>query len=407
MLTAKKVERVKAPGRYHDGHGLHLQVRHAGNKSWLLRYERDGRERWLGLGPVHVVTLKQARERARAAKLLLLDGIDPIDHRRTERAKRLAAKAATITFREAAQRYYEQHERGWRNAKHRQQVFNTLRDYAFPVLGNMAVGEIDAQAVLRAIDPIWLSKTETASRVRGRIESVLDWATVRGYRTGDNPARWKGFLSEALPGRGQVAKVEHHPALPYRQVPAFMAALRAREGMAARALEFAILTAGRTNEIIGARWDEIDPVGKTWTVPAGRMKGHRKHRVPLSARAVELLDALPTEDRKGFIFVGPRAGSGLSNMSMTAVLRRMGYGHVTVHGFRSAFRDWCAEDTNFPREIAEFALAHVLGDKSEAAYWRADVLRKRKQLAEAWATFCARPAAAGATVVPLHEAARA
>jgi len=404
MLTAKRVERVKAPGRYFDGHGLYLQVVNANNKSWIFRFERDGRERWYGLGPLHTFSLKEARERARVARQLLHDGIDPIDHRKAQRAADAAKKAATVTFAEAAQRYFEQHEGQWRNAKHRQQFLNTLRDYAYPVLGNMAVAEIDAQAVLRVIDGIWLTKTETASRVRGRIESVLDWCTVRGHRTGDNPARWKGFLSEALPERSQVARVEHHAALPYRDIPAFMAALREREGVAARALEFAVLTAARTGEIIGAKWDEV--ASRTWTVPAGRMKGGRKHTVPLSSRAVELLQALPTESGNGFVFVGPRAGSGLSNMSMTATLQRMGYGHVTVHGFRSAFRDWAAEQTNYPNHIAEMALAHAVGDKVEAAYLRAELLAKRKALAEAWSKYCCSPPAGGETVVPMHQGAR-
>jgi integrase len=404
MLTAKKVERVKAPGRYHDGHGLYLQVVNAANKSWGLRYERSGAERWMGLGPTHTVTLKEARERGRAARLLLLDGIDPIDHRRAERAKLAAAKAKALTFREAAQRYFDQHEGKWRNAKHRQQFLSTLRDYAFPVLGGMAVADIDTPSVLRAVEPIWLTKTETASRVRGRIESVLDWAGVRGYRHGDNPARWKGHLAEVLPARGQVAKPVHHAALPYREVPVFMAALREREGTAARALEFAILTAARTGEVIGAQSGEIDFEDKTWTVPAGRMKGGREHRVPLSERAIELLRNLPTENSNDRIFIGPRAGSGLSNMALTAVLRRMGRGDVTTHGFRSTFRDWAAERTNYPNHIVEMALAHAVGDKVEAAYRRGDLLAKRRQLAEAWSKYCTSPPAAGA-VVPLRRTA--
>jgi integrase len=403
MLTAKKVERVKAPGRYHDGHGLYLQVRSPGNKSWGLRYERNGAERWMGLGPAHTVSLKEARERARAARLLLLDGIDPIDHRRAERAKVAAAKAKALTFREAAQAYFDQHEGKWRSAKHRGQFITTLRTYAFPVLGNMSVADIDTPAVLRAIEPIWMAKTETASRTRGRIESVLDWCTVRGFRQGDNPARWKGHLAEVLPARSQVAKPVHLAAMPYQQVPAFMAALRERQGVAARALEFIILTAARSGEVTGARWDEIDPDGKVWTIPAGRMKGGREHRVALSARAVELLNALPTEDGNDFVFIGPRAGSGLSHMAMRGVLERMGRADVTTHGFRSSFRDWCAERTNCANHVVEMALAHAVGDKVEAAYRRGDLLAKRRQLAEAWAQYCASPPAAGA-VVPLRKA---
>jgi len=387
MLTSKRVERAKA-GRFHDGDGLYLRVKPSGAKSWLLRYEIAGRERWMGLGKTSAFTLKEARRRAREQRQLLADHVDPIDHRRAARAKEAAAKASSITFTEAAQRFFDQHEGGWRNAKHRQQFINSLQSYAFPVIGNMPVGEIDAKAVLRVIDPIWMSKTETASRVRGRIERILDWCTVRGHRLGDNPARWKGFLSEALPDRSQVARVDHHAALPYRDVPGFMQQLRAREGMAARALEFTILTVARTNEVIGAKWSEIDLGTKMWTVPAGRMKGGRRHVVPLSARAAELLQALPKEDADGFIFVGPREGSGLSNMSMTAVLRRMGYGHVTVHGMRSAFRDWAAEQTNFAREVAEMALAHAVGDKVEQAYRRGDLFGKRQKLAELWSRFC-------------------
>jgi Arm DNA-binding domain len=253
MLTQKKVEREKRPDRYHDGHGLYLNVVNENNKSFLFRYEIDGREHWMGLGPIHTVTLKEARERARQARLLLLDGVDPLDHRRAERAKLKAAKAKQLTFAEAAQRYFNQHEGKWRNAKHREQFMATLKTYAFPVLGDMPVGEIDTPAVLRAIEPHWLIKTETMSRTRGRIERVLDWCTVRGYRNGDNPARWKGHLAEVLPSRGQVAKVEHYPAMAHRELPTFLSKLRQREGVGARALEYAILTGARTGEVLGAR----------------------------------------------------------------------------------------------------------------------------------------------------------
>ena len=404
MLTAKKAERLKNPGRYRDGHirGLYLQIGPTGGKSWGLRFERDGRERWLGLGPADTFSLKEARERARAARQLLIDGIDPIDHRKAQKAKLAAAKAKLLIFREATQRYFDQHEGKWRNPKHRAQFLSTLKQYAFPMLGNMAVSAIDTPAVLRAIEPIWMEKTETASRVRGRIESVLDWCTVRGYRTGDNPARWKGHLSEVLPARGQVAKVNHHAAMPFAELPSFMAELRKREGVAARALEFAILTAARTGEVIGAKWDEIDLGEKTWIIPAGRMKGGKEHKVPLSERAIELLRGLPTEDGNGFVFLGPRGGSGLSNMAMTQVLKRMDRGDVTVHGFRSSFRDWASETTNFPNHVVEMALAHVVGDKVEAAYRRGDLLVKRRQLAEAWSKYCTSPPPAGA-VLPMRR----
>jgi integrase len=409
MLTAKRVERLKRPGRYRDAggiRGLYLQVGPTGGKSWLLRFERDGRERWLGLGPLSVVDLRMARERAKAARLLILDGIDPIDHRKAERAKAAAAKARLLTFREAAAAYRDQHEGKWRNAKHRTQFTNTLKAYAYPVLADMAVADIGTPDVLRAVEPIWRDRTETASRVRGRIEAVLDWAGVRGYRQGENPARWKGHLSEVLPARGQIKKTVHHPALPYRDMPAFMAELRQREGMAARALEFAILCVARSGEAIGAKISEIDLDGKIWTVPAGRMKGGREHRVPLSERAIEIIRALPTESDNPHVFIGARAGAGLGTMALVQVLHRMGRNDVTVHGFRSSFRDWAGETTNFPNHVVEMALAHAIGDKVEAAYRRGELLRKRKQLAEAWSKYCTSPPPTGA-VVPLRKGASA
>ena len=402
VLTAKKVERLKIPGRYPDGHNLYLQVGDTGGKSWLFRFERDGRERWHGLGAAYTFSLKEARERARAARQLLADGIDPIDHRKAERAKLAAARARLLTFREAAERYFDQHEGKWKSAKHRAQFTSTLRQYAYPVLANMSVAEIDTPAVLRAIEPHWLTKAETMSRVRGRIEAVLDWCTVRGYRTGDNPARWKNHLAEVLPTRGQVAKVNHHAALAYAAVPAFMAELRKREGVAARALEFAIFTVARTSEVIGAQISEINFGEKTWTVPAGRMKGGKEHKVPLSDRAIELLRELPTEQGNEHLFTGSQAGSGLSSMAMPQVLKRMGRGDITVHGFRSSFRDWVGETTNFPNHVVEMALAHAVGNAVEAAYRRGDLLAKRRQLAKAWAKYCTSPPPAGA-VLPMRR----
>jgi integrase len=403
-LTARKVERETRPGRYHDAEvrGLYLQIGKTGGKSWLLRFERDGRERWHGLGAVDTFTLKEARERARAARQLLADGIDPIDHKKAEQAKRAAAKARLLTFREASEAYFHQHEAKWKNAKHRAQFVSTLKTYAYPVLANMAVADIDTPAVLKCVEPIWEEKTETASRVRGRIESVLDWATVRGYRAGDNVARWKGHLDQVLPARGEIQKTNHHAALPYAEMPAFMVALRQREGVAARALEFTILCSARTNETIGACRDEISFEDKVWAVPARRMKAAKEHRVPLSDRAVELLRELPTERGNEHLFIGSQAGSGLSNMSMTAVLKRMNRGDVTVHGFRSTFRDWASETTNFPNHVVEMALAHAIGDKVEAAYRRGDLLLKRRLLAEAWSKYCTSPPPAGA-VVPLRR----
>jgi integrase len=408
MLTSKKVERTKTPGRLHDGHGLYLQIKGAENKSWLLRYERDGRERWLGLGPLHTFSLKEARERARAARQLLHDGIDPIEDRKAKRAERALAAAKSMSFRDCAETYIAANESAWKNAKHAAQWTATLKTYVYPHIGHLAIADIDTGLVLKCIEPIWREKTETASRVRGRIESVLDWATVRKYRTGDNPARWTGHLEHVLPSKGKLAKVNHHAALPYAELPDFMRRLRERDGVAAKALEFTVLTAARTNEVIGAKWDEIDLQAGTWTIPSDRMKGGREHTVPLSKRAVELLRELPTEEGNGHVFIGPTQGVGLSNMAMTAVLRRMGHGDITIHGMRSTFRDWAAERTNYPNHVVEMALAHAVGDKVEAAYRRGDLIQKRRQLAEAWAKYCTSPPVrAAGTVTPIRERERA
>ncbi|HLH98025.1 MAG TPA: integrase arm-type DNA-binding domain-containing protein [Xanthobacteraceae bacterium] len=408
-LTVKKIERLKQPGRYADGHGLYLQVMSATNRSWLLRYERNGRERWLGLGPLHTFDLSEARERARKARQLLQDGIDPIEQRKSARAAQALAEARALTFQDAARQYFDAHERSWKNAKHRAQFLSTLETYAFPKIGRLSVAEIDTGLVLKVLEPIWHQKTETANRVRARIESVLDWATVRGYRTGDNPARWKGHLSETLPSRERIQKVVHHAALPYDDVSAFFKELKEREGVSARALEFTILTAARTGETIGATWEEIDLEAKTWTVPAGRIKGGREHKVPLSDRALEVLRGLPREKNNPSVFVGPRRG-GLSNMSMASVLKRMGRDDITVHGFRSTFRDWAAECTNYPNHVVEMALAHAVGDKVEAAYRRGDLFEKRRRLMTEWAKFCgAKPTnkAAADIIVSLRSRKRA
>ncbi len=384
-LTVKQVEKLIEPGRYRDQHGLYLQVVAPTNRSWLFRYERKGRERWMGLGPLHTFTLQEARERARRARQQLADGIDPIDARDAERAARALDRAKSLSFRQAALQYFEAHERKWRNAKHRAQFLSTLETYVFPVIGDLPVSAIDTGLVLKCIDSIWQTKTETASRVRGRVERVLDWAMVRGYRTGENPARWKGHLSEVLPSRSQLAKVEHHAALPYHEIPAFVKDLRERTGIAALALGFTILTAARTGEIVGARWSEIDRGNRIWTIPADRMKASREHRVPLSEAAMSILEALPREAQ--FVFPGGRKGAPISNMAMATLLRRMGRADITVHGFRSTFRDWAAERTSFPNHVVEMALAHLIGDKVEAAYRRGDLLEKRRHLMASWSEY--------------------
>lgn len=381
--------------------GLLLVVVNKNNASWQLRYERHGRERWLGLGPVGIVGLAEARERARAARLQLLDGLDPIDMKRAAKAAAALAAAKAMSFQEAATQYFNQHAAKWRNRKHRDQFLSTLGAYVFPVIGTLPVGAIDTGLVLKCLEPHWHDQTETMSRVRGRIELVLDWATVRDLRSGDNPARWRGHLAEVLPQRSKLERATHHPALPYAELPAFLAELRHREGVAARALEFVILTATRTNEVLGARWDEIDLSNATWTVPAGRMKGSREHRVPLSAPAVALLKAAYVQDGNPFVFISPQTGGGLNGTSLFAVLRRMGRRDITVHGFRSSFRDWAAEQTAYPNHVVEQALAHTVGNAVERAYRRGDLFDKRRTLMAAWASFLEKPVEAG-EVIPLR-----
>ena len=384
-LTIKQVLKLTAPGRYFDQHGLYLQVQSERNRSWLLRYEIRGRERWAGLGPLHTVSLTEARERARKARLQILDGLDPIEQRKAKRVALELETTRSLTFEQAAQQYFNQHSEKWKNAKHRAQFLSTLQAYAFPIIGRLSVSDIDTGLVLQVIEPIWKSKTETASRVRNRIEAVLDWATVRGHRAGENPARWARHLENVLPARSQ--RYQHHPALPYLEIQSFIALLRQREGIAAKALEFLILCASRTGEVIGATWSEIDFAAKTWTIPAGRMKAKKEHRVPLSDRALEILESLPREDGNSFIFIGPRK-NGLSNMAMSTVLRRMERRDITVHGFRSSFRDWAAECTGHANFVVEMALAHTVGNAVEAAYRRGDLLGIRALLMFEWAEFC-------------------
>jgi integrase len=394
-LTARQVETRKTPGLIADGGGLYLQIAPTGARTWIYRFQIAGRRRDMGLGSASVFSLAEARDRARAARRLVADGIDPIDARRAKVAATRADTAKAMTFAECADRYVAAHKAGWKNAKHAAQWGSTLGTYVYPVLGDLAVQAVDVGLVMKAIEPIWTVKPETAGRVRGRIESVLDWATARGYRHGENPARWKGHLDNLLPARAKVRRVEHHAALPYVEMGAFMAELRRQNGLAARGLEFAILTAARTGEVLGATWAEFDLEGRTWTIPATRMKAGREHRTPLSEPAVALLTALPqgAPDDRPF---------KLSNMALLMTLRRMGRNDLTAHGFRSTFSDWCAEMTAFPSEVREMALAHVVGDKVEAAYRRGDLFQKRRHLAEAWARFCEAPPAKG-DVVPMRR----
>ena len=386
-LSALKVAKLAGKGMYPDGAGLYLQIARGGSKSWIFRYKRDGKARDMGLGSARDFSLADARERAADCRRLLADGIDPLDARRERRRTQDLNAARAKTFDECAAGYIDAHEAGWRNPKHRQQWRNTLNTYVFPVFGKLSVADIDTDLVLRALEPVWTTKPETAGRVRGRIESILDWATTRGYRTGENPARWRGHLDHLLPKRSKVRRVRHHPALPYSQVGEFVIRLREMDNVSARALEFTILTAARTGEVLGALWDEIDPDGRVWTIPEERMKNSRQHRVPLSEPAVALLDSMRSTQRNDLVFPGNRPKRPLSNMALTMLLRRTGHPDITVHGFRSTFRDWAAECTAFPREVAEMALAHTIGDSVEAAYRRGDLFDKRRDLMEAWAEF--------------------
>jgi integrase len=389
-----------------DGGGLYLQVTAGVNgevrKSWLFRFatgkitlSRSGKprreERQMGLGSLDTVSLAEARDRAAAARRLRERGIDPIDEKRDQRAAQALAAARSMTFDQCRDAYIADNRAGWRNAKHAAQWTATLNAYVTPIFGKLSVQTIDVGLVLKVLRPIWPTKPETANRVRGRIERILDWAKVNGYRSGENPARWRGHLDHLLPRRAKVRPVKHHPALPYSEIGSFVAELRQRDAVAARALEFAILTAARTGEVLGARWDEIDLEARVWTIPASRMKSRREHRVPLSDPALAVIKDMQRVRENDHVFPGSRRAV-LSGMAMEIVLRRMGRKDITVHGFRSTFRDWAAELTSFSPELAELALAHSVGDKVEAAYRRSDLFDKRRELMRAWALHCGRPA---------------
>jgi integrase len=406
QLTARMVEQLRQPGYYGDGGGLVLRVADSGSKVWLFRYKTHGRVREMGLGPARDVSLVEARERAREARGLRRVGVDPIDAKRERAAAARLDAGKMITFSQCAAAYIENHRAAWKNQKHAGQWEATLRTYAYPVFGNLPVAAVDTAAVVKVLDPIWNKKSETASRLRGRIEAVLDFAKVRGYRDGENPARWKGHLKEALPAVSKVRKIKHHAALPHAEIGAFMAHLRKRQGGAADALEFAILTAARTGEVIGVQWPEIDMAQRIWTIPAERMKAGVEHRIPLSEQALAVLGRVAATKVNDVVFCGQKLGRPLSNMALLMMLRRMGRDDITVHGFRSTFRDWAADRTAFPREVVEAALAHTVVNKTEAAYRRTDLFEKRRPLMQKWGSFCDQQVTGdGATVVPLRASA--
>jgi integrase len=399
-LSAVAIKNAARRGYYGDGGGLYLQVSTSGAKSWVFRYKAGHKLYEMGLGALHTVGLAEARVRARRCREQRLDGLDPLAARKTAKMQSTLDAARAMTFRACADAYIAAHKAGWRSPKSLTAWEGTLGAYVHPVFGALPVQAIDTALVTKAIEPIWNEKPETAGRIRGRIEAILDWATARDYRQGENPARWRGHLDKLLPQKGKVRRVEHHAALPYPEMGTFMAELSQQEGAAARALEFAILTAARTGEVIGARWDEIDLNGRTWTIPDARMKAGREHRVPLSDAALAIVEKMAAIRQREFVFPGGKAGRPLSNMGMLMLLRRMGRDDLTIHGFRSSFRDWAAERTGFPAEVAEMALAHTVTDAVERAYRRGDLFEKRRQIMDAWAKFCGTLPAAG-NVVPM------
>jgi integrase len=395
-LSQTRADKIKQPGRYADGRNLYLQVSAAGNRSWIFRYELRGRERIMGLGPCADFTLEEARERARLARQLLKDGIDPLDKAHEARAQAAAQEAKAITFTQATDSYLNFHAAKWTNAPYAKLCRMRLNDYVFPSIGALPVGTIDKALVLKCITPIWQQKHKTAVRTLRLVRGILDYAKVQGWRTGDNPAAWKGNIEHALP---TLATDKHHPALPFSEIYEFMTKLRAEPGVAARALEFLILTAARTGEVREVRWSEIDLTAKVWTVPGERTKTGKEHRVPLSPRALELLKAAPRESYSDLVFIGVQKGKPLGHSSMNEALKRL-RPNVTTHGFRSTFRDWAAETTSYPNHVVEQALAHSIGNAVEA-YRRGDLLAKRAHLMADWARFCTTPHR-DATVTPIR-----
>ncbi len=417
LIAAVKAGKAE-PGKYWGGDNLILNVRKPGRKAlkagrlcgsadWVHRYLHNGKSHWCGLGGLDVTSWQEAIEdNAATRKSRRREKIDPIEAKRADKAKQKLEAAKAITFDKCAAKYFKSHRAGWKSARHADQWETSLSDYATPIIGPLPVGAIDTALIMRVLEQdvngatFWTARTETAARVRGRIETILDWAKVHGYREGENPARWKGHLDKLLPAKGKVAKIAHHAALPYVEMPGFMAALRAQEGIAPRALEFLVLTCARSGEALGAKWQEIDFRERTWNIPGERMKSGRPHRVPLSQRVLEILEELrplaPAAD--AFIFPGQKSGRSTVNKTLALLLERLGQS-ATIHGFRSGFADWVTEQTNYPTEMREMSLAHAVGSKVEAAYRRTDLFERRRQLMQAWADYCA--GEAGGKVIQL------
>jgi len=395
-LSAIKVQKETKIGLHPDGGGLYLRVTASGGKFWVFRYMHTSKAREMGLGAIHAVSLSEARIRSVECRKLLSDGIDPIKAREEGQALIRLEAAKSKTFKECAESYIKAHEPAWRNEKHKWQWKNTLERFAYPIFSDLPVQEINVAIVLKVLEPIWTTKTETATRLRGRIELILDWATTREYRKGENPARWRGHLQNLLPRPSKIQKVKHQPSLPYEEISSFLSALQMQPGNAAKAMAFTIFTASRTSEVLGLTWEEIDMKKRIWTIPADRTKAGREHKVPLSQPAMDTLQTIQKENSMlkvpyKTVFTAPTGDRPLSKMSMLMVLRRMNRADITVHGFRASFRNWTAEQTHYPREVAEAALAHINADKVEAAYMRSDFFEKRVQMMEAWGRHCFQP----------------
>jgi integrase len=389
-LTAIMVNKVKEKGCYPDGGNLYLQVSSTGAKSWLFRYMINGKAKNMGLGALNAVSLAEAREKAADARRLIVSGIDPQAEKKAEKQKAKLEDAKKMTFEQCAVAYIDAHKTGWKNAKHIWQWENTLTRFVYPVFGKLPVQDIDVALVLKVLEPIWKTKTETANRVRGRIERVLDWASSREYRIGENPARWRGKLENLLPAPSKIKKVVHQPALPYVDISDFMAELATKEGLGAIALQLTILTATRTSETLNAKWSEFDLKKGIWIIPAERMKAGKEHRIPLSDPALKILKNLHEAKINDFVFPSKK-DKPLSNMAMMMLVRRMERTDFVVHGFRSTFRDWAAEQTNYAWEVAEISISHTVGSKVEAAYRRGDLFEKRQRLMNEWARYCYMP----------------
>jgi integrase len=402
-LNALGIKRATKKGLHADGGGLYLRIAEGGTKGWIFRYVRNGRARDMGLGSINALSLAQARERAAECRTFLANDIDPIQRREVERQSQELTAAKTKTFRQCAEAFIDSHEASWTNATHRRQWRVSLEQHVYPALGSVQADKIDTALVMKAIEPIWRKRNTTAARLRTRIESILDWAKTMGCRTGENPARWRGHLENLLPKPKRVHRIKHFVALPYMDIGAFLEKLRYRDSDQSRLLQFLILTGARSGEATHATWDEIDLEAKTWTIPATRMKAKADHRVPLSEDALAILEKMKESRQGDYVFPSWRQGRPMSHRTIRVLAQEIAADDaITVHGFRSTFRDWAAERTNFPREIAEKALAHAIGDETERAYQRGDLFEKRRRLMDAWAQFCSTPVADN-TVVPISS----